>query len=43
MTPHDVARALEHAYAADSDLEPRELDPGVLASARELTVRHRVA
>ena len=43
VTPHDVARRLEDAYAADSQLEPRELDPGVLASARELAVRHRVA
>ena len=42
VTPHDVARALEQAYAADSHLEPRALDPGVLASARELAVRHRV-
>ena len=42
VTPRDVARALEQAYAADSQLEPRALDPGVLASARELAVRHRV-
>ena len=43
VTPGDVARALEQAYAADSHLEPRALDPAVLASARDLTVRHRVA
>jgi lipoate-protein ligase A len=43
VTPRDVARALEQAYAADSQLEPRALDPGVLASARELVARHRVA
>ena len=43
VTPQDVARGLEDAYAADSRLELREPDPGVLASARELAVRHRVA
>ena len=41
--PARCRAALEQAYAEDSQLEPRALDPGVLASARELAVRHRVA
>jgi lipoate-protein ligase A len=37
-----VVRALQDAYALDRTLEPRALDAGLIAAARELAPRHRV-